>query len=363
MSIELIIGGAGSALTLYQIIKDSNGFLIGAKKDEFLNYEPHYLLGVYSAETPIAPTIPYCEIVSLFPTLPKIAISYRNESYINLSKSQEWSHASSIGYSKLIDSKRVKDNEEAIRLADCVFDNGNLSLTLQKARYHDQCRSNLILDYVSKSDRDFISLRNLLKLKYGNNLPPLNDTRLANTVGIAALLFYKHGEQYIPYMVKRVKKVGVFPGGVHCTASGVTKWPQNQTNLFDECFTAHMYSEIEEEVGIHRDDIDELVPISLCREFGRAGKPQIFYAGITNLSKEELVAKRKVATKVIKSTRLWPEIEQTRWYRSEIVLDIRSLSESIQKYKVTLEGIAALHFGLNYLQEHEKNQQKTNDMK
>lgn len=75
------------------------------------------------------------------------------------------------------------------------------------------------------------------------------------------------------------------------------------------------------------------------------------------------MAKRKVATKVIKSTRLWPEIEQTRWYRSEIVLDMGTLSESIQKYKVTLEGIAALHFGLKYLQAHENNQQSSDDKK
>jgi hypothetical protein len=352
MSIELIIGGAGSALTLYQIITDSNGFLIGPKKDEFLNYEPSYLLGLYSSETSISPSIPYCEIVSLFPVIPDIEILIKKEQYFNTSKNQEWNQVSSIGYSKLIDSKRVKDNEEAIRLINHTNKNDKLMLTLQKARYHDQCRSNLILDYTCKDDIDSISLRNMLKLKYGKKLPPLNDIRLANTVGIASLLFYKVNNEYIPYMVKRVKKVGVFPGGVHCTASGVTKWPKNQNTTFDECFTEHMYFELEEEVGIKKEDIDELVPISICREFGRGGKPQIFYAGITNLTKDELVAKRKVATKVIKDTNLWPEVEQTKWYSSEIVLDAKTLSESINKYKVTLEGVAALHFGIQYLQQH-----------
>ncbi|MFT5759721.1 MAG: hypothetical protein ACI9LM_004488 [Alteromonadaceae bacterium] len=354
VSIELIIGGAGSALTLYQIIKDSNGFLIGPKKDEFLNYDPSYLLGLYSSEKPISPSIPYCEIVSLFPTMPMVKISIRKEQYINTSENQEWNQVSSIGYSKLLESKRVKDNEEAIRLANCTNDSCNLLLTLQKARYHDQCRSNLILDYSSKDDLDSISLRNMLKLEYGRQLPPLTDTRLANTVGIAALLFYKNNNEYIPYMVKRVKKVGVFPGGVHCTSSGVAKWPQHQNSTFDECFTEHMYLELEEEVGIKKEDIVEFMPISICREFGRGGKPQIFYAGITSLTKDELVAKRKVAAKVIKDTNLWPEIEQTKWHHSEIVLDAKTLSESINKYKVTLEGVAALHFGLKYLQQHVK---------
>ncbi|MCK4827256.1 hypothetical protein KA005_66615, partial [bacterium] len=145
-----------------------------------------------------------------------------------------------------------------------------------------------------------------------------------------------------PYWVRRKKKVGVFPGGLHCTASGVAKWPKDRAPTFENFFRKDMLSEIEEEVGLLEEDIYDFKIVSLCREFARGGKPQMFFAAKTNLSLEELIDKRKEArSKVVKAgSRL--EIND-KWYLPDpYLLDIK-------KHKVTLEAIASLLYGGKYL--------------
>jgi ADP-ribose pyrophosphatase YjhB (NUDIX family) len=60
-----------------------------------------------------------------------------------------------------------------------------------------------------------------------------------------------------------------------------------------------MYREVEEEIGLKKEDIDFLVPISLNRELARGGKPQIFFIGAINerITEYQLVEKRKKAIK------------------------------------------------------------------
>lgn len=352
MAIEIIIGAAGASLTLLDLALRAKGSLIAPKNDPFLNYDTSYLLGVYAEEESISHYIPYSELVSLYPDIKKIKIETNNRKFTLHSPNQEWSKVSDLGFNKLLESKRVKNNEGAIRLKEISETNEYIELSLQKASYFDQCKSNLILDWTS-NDEDGISLRSLQRGVYGGRLPAIEDRSMANTIGIAALIYYREGDEYIPYMVKRVTKVGVFPGGIHCTSSGVAKWPSNSANTsFENFFTEHMYFELEEEVGLTRNDISELVPMAVCREFARGGKPQIFYAGFTQLSKSELIEKRTKAQATIKEMKLWPEIEQKKWYHSEIVLNTEELMGSITKYKITLEGVASLYYGVKYLQEH-----------
>ncbi|EGQ9098385.1 hypothetical protein QPB21_003775 [Vibrio alginolyticus] len=352
MAIEIIVGAAGASLTLLDLVLRAKGSLIAPKKDPFINYDTSYLLGVYSEETPISHFIPYSELISMYPEGKKIEIKINNRKFMLRPPNQEWSKVSDLGFSQLIESQRVRDNEGAIRLHEVLESGDNISFSLQKASYFDQCKSNLILDWSSQDD-DGISLRSLQRGIYGGLLPNLNDKTMANTVGIAALIYYREEDEYVPYMVKRVKKVGVFPGGIHCTSSGVAKWPSDSADTsFENFFTKHMYSELEEEVGLTKNDISELIPMAVCREFARGGKPQVFYAGFTELSKSELIEKRIKAQATIAEMKLWPEIEQQRWYHSEIVLGTDELMGSISKYKVTLEGVASLHYGIKYLQQH-----------
>jgi len=71
------------------------------------------------------------------------------------------------------------------------------------------------------------------------------------------------------------------------------------------------------------------------------------------LSKKQLIEKRVKAQKTIKDMNLWPEIEQKKWYHSEIVLNTDELLGSIKKHKITLEGVASLYYGIKYLQRRE----------
>ena len=53
-------------------------------------------------------------------------------------------------------------------------------------------------------------------------------------------------------------------------------------------FTADICKELQEEVGLGRPDLEWIVPVALCREFLRGGKPQLFYCAFTNLRASEL---------------------------------------------------------------------------
>lgn len=216
--------------------------------------------------------------------------------------------------------------------------------------YHDQAYSNLILDFDREDPARYVSLRSQLA-QDDNRLPELDDQRLANTLGVAALIFYRSTGQWTPYMVRRVRRIGVFPSGLHCTASGVAKWPAHSRQLktLGNFATRHMLSEIEEEVGLGPQDLVELRPLALCREMARGGKPQLLYGGFTLLGRKTLSLRRRNARKFIEATNQLPEIERDRWFRSaDVVLTPGELRTRVGKWGLTLEGAAALHFGIRY---------------
>lgn len=263
-----------------------------------------------------------------------------------------WRAISDVGFEALKASGKISNvqNDKLVRLSAMADTHDALSLRVQRATYYDQARSNLILDYVALADSPSVTLRTELAKSYGKRLPPLNEARLANNVGIACLLFFRDRDGLTPYLVKRVSEIGVMPGGVHCTASGAAAWPDQGSCDFEGFFSCDMYREIKEEVGLDRTDIQDLRPVALCREFLRAGKPQLFFAGITSLSYDELQKRRKKAAEVVKKTNSWPEVTRDTWYQSsQVVIPADEIKDNIMDWGMTLEGIAALHYGLRYL--------------
>ena len=105
------------------------------------------------------------------------------------------------------------------------------------------------------------------------------------------------------------KILAVFEGGFHCTSLGAVEWSESET--FDQIFTEDMYQELNEEVGVEKDDVEVILPLSLCREFLRGGKPQIFFAGLTTLSENELAKKRRKALQRQKALPDKVEIKKT----------------------------------------------------
>jgi hypothetical protein len=267
--------------------------------------------------------------------------------------SRQWQDVCAAAFAERKKDGRTRLNERTIRLSKVQSqhaDSGKALLNVQRASYYDQAHSNLILDFDRHNPGTFHTLRDQLHAKYGDCLPPLHDGRLANTIGIAAQLFYWNGKDWVPYIVRRVRQIGVFPGGLHCSASGVANWPQRRSEITFGDLSKQMYDEIEEEVGLKPEELIELRPMALCREMARGGKPQIFYAGLTLLGRAELAKRRRQATKVVRATTKIPEIERDRWYRSaDVVMTPSSIRSKAGRWGLTLEAVGSLYYGVKYL--------------
>ena len=94
--------------------------------------------------------------------------------------------------------------------------------------------------------------------------------------------------------------MAVFEGGWHCSASGAAEWSDGVSPTFDNLIVGDMLREIEEELGIDKRQIIVIEPISICREFARLGKPQIFFAGLIDVTFDELTARIRNADTVAK---------------------------------------------------------------
>jgi hypothetical protein len=326
----------------------------GLKKDPFLLYDNDFLVNCYQSEHPVAPGIPYSELACLLAIdLDSIKINTIRGNFKLESGDAAWTSISKAGFKALYDSRKIGGNESLIHLRSISRENNILTLKIQKAEYYDQAKSNLILDWPTQAEPHSLSLRNLLTAKYKEYLPKLDDKRLANTVGIACLLYYWERGRLIPYLVKRVEKIGVYPGGIHCTASGAANWPDSSEKSFKNFFLRAVYQEMNEEIGIRPEDVTDLRAVSLCREFLRGGKPQLFFAGFTSLSRKQLKEKRINASNTTKKLSSWTEIERDSWLKSgDVVIAPNKLDDNIKEYGITLEGIGAYFFGKQYIEKH-----------
>jgi hypothetical protein len=221
-----------------------------------LRYDAGWLIEYYADEPTVRPGVPY----SLLGT------EYRVE---RVRAPFQLTRATTV-------EPRLPFDETVARLVS--YDAG--VLRVQPCPFSDGVRSNYAMD----GDGE---LREILRAEYGRRLPPLSDTRLSNGIGTAIVVLDRDGKPYLP---RRAPRQAVYPAGYHCTASGETLWRAE-----GEMFESNICRELEEEVGLARGDLDWIRPLALCREFLRAGKPQIFFAGQTSLRSEELAARRRIA--------------------------------------------------------------------
>jgi hypothetical protein len=221
-----------------------------------LRYDARWLVEYYAAEPPVRPGLPYSLLGDVH-RVDLITVPFH-----------------------LVRATAVEPclpfDETLARLVS--FDEGVLQV--QRCRYSDGIRSNHAMDGAGE-------LRDRLREDYGPRLPPFTDPRLSNGIGTAIVVFDRAGKPYLP---RRAPRQSIFPGGFHCTASGDTIWRDA-----GELFEANICRELEEEVGLTRSDLDWIRPLALCREFLRAGKPQIFFAAQTSLTPAGLTARRRKA--------------------------------------------------------------------
>lgn len=359
-AITLTVKNIQQSIELWEFVRKRVSSLVASRSDRFLEYDPGYLGASYAAELAVAPGLAYvlsCDLldlqkdqVSADKSTELVRLEALPSRFKLSSGTDAWGSAAAAGFAALRASGRVIADEPLIRVASTEVKASTLVMKIQLSHYHDQARSNLVLDFDRDNPAAFVSLRSQLSAEYGVHLPNLDDKKLANTLGVALLIYYRSRGNWIPYLVRRVKKIGVFPGGVHCSASGAAKWPAQADTVSFADVTDHLLDEAKEELGLCPDDLREIRPVSFCREMARGGKPQLFYCALTTLSRKELAERRKHASRVAHDTKLWEEIERDKWYRSaDVVMSAKRLQHGLAAWGVTLEGAASLYFGSKYL--------------
>ena len=320
---------------------------------DYLDYDPQKLCGVYyPGEPAIAPLVPYKEeICWIGPTLQQTRARAGAVQVERMAKPfvlNAYTHAMRTFQVEALNERHMERDDSVIRLESYSNNSGGAVLQIQKALYSDQVQSNLVMDWdadhaLKKSGHK--TLRTYLSARHPRKLGPLDESIMANTIGISVVLYYRTSTGvYRPYLPGRARGQAVFVG-FHCTASGAAEW--NETGkTFEEIFVEDMYKELEEEVGIVSGEIDVMVPLALCREFLRGGKPQIFFAGVTSLSEDELQTRRRRAIQ-----------SQKKKGRLEIVdkqligSDTEDFRKKLLSEPLTLEATANLYYAEKFMKQ------------
>jgi hypothetical protein len=333
-----------------------------SNSDEFLNYDVSQLLSCYSEQDGrFREEIPYSEEASFVQDTWKETLECSKT--LGLRCAHPWFHLAQpdaeisrcqqAAYDRMVACGKVRgEDTTVVRLLG--YDNTTRTLELQRSKYSQQAKSNLVMDWDGSPvglSFSFGSLRRILLAKHGRRLPTWSEDLLVNSVGIAAILLFKaESGQYLPYLQKRADGLAVFPGAFHCTASGATRAPlkqawENATFSFADVFTDDMYDELDQEVGITRQHVQDLVPVALCREYLRGGKPQLFFVGLTDLGGAELRQARIAAIRR-KGKQDIKEIEA----RALVPRSFEEFREFLEDPNITLETLPALYYAERYLQ-------------
>ena len=348
---------------------------------DYLDYDPPKLCGVYPDEPAIAPLVPYKEeICWIGPTLQETRAEAGAVQVKRMEKPfvlNAYTHEMRTFQVEALNDRKAqghmgKRDDSVIRLQSYSNNSGGAVLQIQKAKYSDQVQSNLVMDWTADhalKELGHKTLRTYLSARYPRKLGPLDESIMANTIGISVVLYYRTSAgAYLPYLPGRApgqavfkggchfwRQLGrawaavfgqaVFKGGFHCTASGAAAWYESG-RTFKEIFVKDMYKELEEEVGIARDEIDVMVPLALCREFLRGGKPQIFFAGVTSLSESELQTRRRRAIQLQKKSGM-PEIVDKQLIDS----DTEDFRKKLPSEPLTLEATANLYYAEKFMKQ------------
>jgi 8-oxo-dGTP pyrophosphatase MutT (NUDIX family) len=276
--------------------------------DPYLLQDPLANIAQYEDEETINSDIPYVEIVNwchevAHGSRPDIEVDLLPHSFVLGSwQPGDGDIIREAAFAHFKSRKPDTFNGPAVRVEDAVATSRKLWLTVQEAKYFDQLRSNLVLDFKYPLPGGArLSLRDLLRQEFGATLPPRDEPRLANTLGVAALIFARVGDEFTPYLVSRSRDTAVFNvgGEWHCTASGVAEMIGGVDGR-QEFYRASMLKELDEEVGLRGEDIVALEPVAFCRELMRGGKPQMFFLGVTDLPTDALRAKLRTARRKAK---------------------------------------------------------------
>lgn len=171
-------------------------------------------------------------------------------------------------------------NEENLRLRKLSIKNGVYTFHTQPVYYEDYLHSNMLMDYKVDSNK---TLRGIIH-KDGQ-LETLQESKLANHLGINILLFTPAGSLILPL---RSKKVSYAPSEYSSSISGAVS--AHDVSTGNKLSQLSILREGIEELGLKRTDIliESIKFLGLSRELIRGGKPELFFTINTKLTREEI---------------------------------------------------------------------------
>lgn len=244
---------------------------------------------------------------------------------------------------KISKSSDEWENNESLKVVD--ISTLRNSIICRKAFYFDQVGTNLTLDWHSRKLLDSRqTIRNSIEIPISGRLKELKDSNLANTLGVAVMLYNSRLE---PYVRIRSDSLAAIPiKGLHCSASGVFKMEGGiKAGVYDySIIEKGIELEIKSEIGIDRYDYS-LYPVALARELPRGGKPQLFFIAITKLSNSDIMDKSKNAEES------WEFVDELDLEDQESKSGFKSSSD-VQNLadQFTYEGWACLQFSEDFLE-------------
>lgn len=283
--------------------------------DEFLNQHPLSIQGLYDREPLLGGRLLYVEMVNFADCLLQsgqvdIRISLRKGLFsLRAFPDADVEALREQGFNRLREAKKYTHPSDVIRLWHVKTEGTSTIMEIQKAHYEHQAKSNLILDFCPNGQT---TIRQALGRETPGRLPALDDDRLANTLGVTILVFYRDEQGvFCPFLVPRTRKVAVLNRGQWSdSASGAAEWPKDPENTaatFEDYILDDLYKELSEEIGLRSSDLSALYPLALCRDVIREGKPQLFFVGFTELTRKQMIEKMEEARKLNKKNPIEPE--------------------------------------------------------
>ena len=333
---------------------------VHTKPNPFLSHNADIANHRYRKETPIYPGLLYTEEVCFIEQLVKgQGVDIRVRPQIGLFQMEpfidpEIERIRRDGFSAFQQARKFRYDSDVIRLNAIEKTDTKTYLTIQKALYSQQAKSNLIMDYEIASSGP--SLRSVLCDEYEGRLPPLHDERLAHTIGVTMLLFFMQDSFLVPFLIPRSREVAVLNEGEWSdSASGAAEWPKDEFNTpqtFEEYILDDMYMELKEELGLNKTDVINILPLAIAREFIRAGKPQIFFIGFTHLNYNQLVARMEVARqKTMKDPNIPNEMYKMPAFRNPSVpRTAKEAAKNSEALGIDAQSAASLYYAHKFFE-------------
>ncbi|SDW79369.1 hypothetical protein [Roseicitreum antarcticum] len=332
----------------------------GQSSDEFLNQHPLPLQALYDREKLLRGRLLYVEMANFIDLIVRtgrvhIDIAPRPEGFRLAPFADPGTEAlRNQGFERLREVGKYRHNSNVIRLERVDVQPGGARLHIQRATYHDQASSNLILDFVGNGRAP--TLREALRRESPGRLPDLDDRRLANSLGVTVLVFYRDArDNWTPFLVPRTRATAVLNRGLWSdSASGAAQWPKDAETApktFDAYILDDLHQEMESEIGLFPEDLTALLPLAIGREIMRAGKPQMFFIGFTQLSRPQLLKRMETARK----KNLRNPIEPEEIYRMPLLRRAPTPDDPSQIHAVYEDAVvdpqcaASLYYALSFL--------------